>query len=91
MKKVVITIIAIVGALAAAVTLLIVFRDKIKALFSNIKGKCSCNCEEDDIIDGSFEEAPAEDAPAEEAPAEEAPAEEEVPAEETPAEGSEEA
>lgn len=75
MKKPLITLLAILGALAAAAALLFVFRDKIKALFNDVKDKCSCKCDDDDLAE-DFEEAPAEEAPAEE-PAE-APAPEEA-------------
>lgn len=74
MKKTLITIFAILGALAAAAALLYIFRDKIKALFDDVKCKYCCNCEEEDFDD--YEEAPAvEEAPAEEAPTEEPSAE----------------
>ena len=68
MKKPLITLLAILGALAAAAALLYVFRDKIKALFNDVKDKCSCKCDEDELVE-DIEEAPAEKAP-EEAPEE---------------------
>ena len=71
MKKPLITLLAILGALAAAAALLYIFRDKIKALFNDVKDKCSCKCDEDEDFADDFEEAPAEEAPAKEAPAEE--------------------
>ncbi len=91
MKKPLVTLFAIIGALAAAAALLYVFRDKIKALFDDLKEKCSCcRYDKDDFDDfdddfeddfeEDFEEAPAEEAPAEELPEE--PAAEEAPAEE---------
>lgn len=86
MKKPLVTLFAILGALAAAATLLFVFRDKIKALFDDLKEKCSCcrydkdDFEDDfeDDFDEDLEEAPEEtEALPEEAPA----AEEEAPEE----------
>lgn len=82
MKKPLVTLFAILGALAAAGALLFVFRDKIKELFDDLKEKCSCcRYDKDDFEDfeddfeEDFEEAPAEELP-EEPAAEEAPAEE---------------
>lgn len=85
MKKPLVTLFAILGALAAAGALLFVFRDKIKELFDDLKEKCSsCRYDKDDFDDfedfdddfeEDFEEAPAEELP-EEPAAEEAPAEE---------------
>lgn len=71
MKKPLITLLAILGALAAAAALLYIFRDKIKALFNDVKEKCSCKCTDDDFAD-DFEEAPAEEPAPAEAPAKEA-------------------
>lgn len=70
MKKTLITIFAILGALAAAAALLYLFRDKIKALFDDVKCKYCCSCEEEDFDD--FEEAPAVEQASAEEPAEEA-------------------
>ena len=75
MKKKLVTLFAILGALTAAAALVFVFRDKLKALFDRLKDRlcccCSCDCEEDEPCD-DFEEAPDE----EEAPIEEEPVEE---------------
>ena len=74
MKKKMISLLAILGTLAAAAALVFVFRDKLKALFESIRDKFCCDCDAELSCD-DFAEEPVEEEPTQAAePTEEIPA-----------------